>query len=222
VTADGRDGELPRARIVRAEAATRGAPLLAPGPSAAQRRRIGREELEARLAAERIVQEAQAQGEAIVARAREEAAAAAGAAQREASSNADAQLAARWLALRQAESRRLGDDADRVLAVAIALAERLVGATLELDPARIVPLAGAVLAEARGARRAVIHAHPLDAEVLRTQLIAGGLDVASVAVESDGTLARGALRLHTDVGVIDAQLTSRLDRLAEALRDALR
>jgi flagellar biosynthesis/type III secretory pathway protein FliH len=109
-----------------------------------------------------------------------------------------------------------------VLTVAVALAERLVGATLELDPTRITTLANGVLAEARGARRAVIHAHPLDAEVLRTHLTASSLDAQSVAIESDESLARGALRLHTDVGIIDAQLTSRLDRLADALRDALR
>lgn len=213
---------MPRARIVRGEAATRGVPLLASGPGIAQRRRIAREELEAQLTAERIVQDAHARVEGILAHAREEAATAAETAQREARESADAQLAARWLALRQAEARRLGDDADRVLTVAVALAERLIGATLELAPARIASLASGVLAEARGARRAVIHAHPLDAEVLRTHLAASGLDVQSVAIESDGTLARGALRLHTDVGVIDAQLSSRLDRLAEALRDALR
>jgi flagellar biosynthesis/type III secretory pathway protein FliH len=109
-----------------------------------------------------------------------------------------------------------------VLSVAVALAERLVGETLALDPSRIAAVARGVLAEARGARRAVIHAHPVDAEVLRNHLTALGLDPQSVAVEKDDGLARGALRLHTDVGIIDAQLTSRLDRLAEALRDALR
>ena len=212
----------PRARVVRGEAAARGVPLLAPGPGVGQRRRIAREELEARLTAERLVQEAHAQADAILLDAREKGAVAADTARHEAQAEADAQLAARWLFLRQAEARRMGDDADRVLTLAVALAERLVGATLELDPKRIVTLATGVLAEARGARRATIHAHPLDAEVLRTHLIGSSLDDQSFTIESDEALARGALRLHTDVGIIDAQLTSRLDRLAAALRDALR
>ncbi|MGD0523991.1 MAG: FliH/SctL family protein [Polyangiaceae bacterium] len=212
----------PRARIVRAEEAARGAPLLAPGPGREQRRRIAHEELEARLGAERIVHEAQERAEAIVADARERGAAAAEAERREAQVEADASLAARWIALREAESRRMGSDGDRVLALAVALAERLVGATLELDPTRIATLAAGVLAEARGARRAIIHAHPIDAEVLRTHLGPSSLDARSVVIESDEGLARGALRLHTDVGIIDAQLASRLDRLADALRDALR
>jgi flagellar biosynthesis/type III secretory pathway protein FliH len=212
----------PRARVVRGEAAARGVPLLSPGPGAAQRRRIAREEIEARLTAERIIQDAHAQADAILVRAKEEGTVAAATAVREAQAEADATLTARWIALRQAESRRLGDDADRVLTVAVALAERLVGATLELDPTRIATLASGVLAEARGARRAIIHAHPVDAEVLRTHLIASNLEAQSFVIESDEGLARGALRLHTDVGIIDAQLASRLDRLADALRDALR
>ncbi|HEY3819116.1 MAG TPA: FliH/SctL family protein [Polyangiaceae bacterium] len=212
----------PRARVLRGEAATRGTPLLTPGPGAGQRRRIAREELEARLTAERIVQDAHARAEAIQIEAREQAAAAVDTARREARADADTSLTARWIALREAESRRMGGDPDRVLTLAVALAERLVGATLELDPERIVTLAGGVLAEARGARRAIIHAHPLDAEVLRTHFTAANLDARSVAIESDEALARGALRLHTDVGIIDAQLASRLDRLADALRDALR
>jgi type III secretion protein L len=212
----------PRARIVRGEAAARGVPLLSPGPGAGQKRRIAREDLEAHLNAERIVQEAHAQADAILVHARKQGVVTAEVALGEAQAEADTRLTARWIALRQAESRRLGDDADRVLTVAVALAERLVGATLELDPTRIATLASGVLAEARGARRAVIHAHPLDAEVLRTHLVASSLDAQSVAIESDETLARGALRLHTDVGIIDARLASRLDRLADALRDALR
>jgi flagellar biosynthesis/type III secretory pathway protein FliH len=212
----------PRARVVRGEAAARGVPLFSPGPGARQKRRIAREEIEARLTAERVLQEAHAQAEAILVEARRQGAVAADAAVREAQAEADAKLTARWIALRQAEARGMGDDAERVLTVAVALAERLVGATLELDPTRIATLASGVLAEARGARRAIIHAHPVDAEVLRRHLTASTLDAHAVTIESDEGLARGALRLHTDVGIIDAQLASRLDRLAEALRDVLR
>jgi flagellar biosynthesis/type III secretory pathway protein FliH len=67
----------------------------------------------------------------------------------------------------------------------------------------------------------VIDAHPLDAEALQTQLSITGLDIQSVEVRPDAALARGELRLHTDVGIIDARLAPRFDRLAAALRDAL-
>jgi type III secretion protein L len=212
----------PRARVVKHGGETVVAPLLAPGPSAQQRRRIAREELEAKLAADAIVQEAHAQAEEILAQANEAAAQTTVEAREEARRDADRTLVARWLALREAEARRSATDADRVVPVAVALAERLVGAALELQPSRVAALAAGVLAETRGARRATIHAHPADAEALRTHLADGGLDPSSVEIRDDTTLARGALRLHTDVGIIDAQLAPRLERLAEALRDALR
>jgi flagellar biosynthesis/type III secretory pathway protein FliH len=212
----------PRARILRGEEATRGAPLLAPGAAPAQMRRIAREVIEARLEAERVVQAATERAEAILAHAHAQALSAGAEAAKQAGAEADARLAARWIALRAAEGKRLEGDADRVIPVAVALAERLLGATLELAPERIAAIAAGVLAEARGARRAVITAHPLDAEALRAHLVVPGLDARDVEVRTDEGLARGALRLHTDVGIIDAQLSPRLERLADAIRDALR
>jgi flagellar biosynthesis/type III secretory pathway protein FliH len=210
----------PIARVLRGDEATRGTPLLSSGPGPSQVRRIAREELEARLVAERVVAEAREQAAALTTEARERAVAAGAEAVREAQQAAETQLVARWVALRDAESRRAGSDADRLIAVAVALAERLVGVALEIDPSRIAALANGVLAEARGARRAMIEAGPSDAEELRRHLSSAGLE--SFEVKVDEGLARGALRLHTDVGIIDAQLAPRLERLAAALRDALR
>jgi type III secretion protein L len=213
---------IPRARVIRGDGASRGTPLLAPGPGGAERRRVAREELQARLQAERIVQEAREQASAVVTRAKEEGRAAAAEVMRQARLDADAELSARWIALREAEGRRLDADAERIVAIAVALAERLVGATLELHPDLIARLAAVVLSEARGARRAIVEAHPDDADALRARLGTAGLDAHALEIRSNGSLARGALRLHTDVGIIDAQLAPRLERLADALRDALR
>jgi flagellar assembly protein FliH len=212
---------MPRGRVVVAPDADRGAPLLDGGISEPQRRRAAREELEARLAAERIVGDAEAAAEAIVAEARARAAGAIATATREAREQAGAEVVAQWLALRQREQARAGRDPDRVIAVAVALAERLLGASLALDPSRIADLARTVIDEARGARRAVIEAHPLDADELRRGLTGDGLDLQSIEVRSDEALARGELRLHTDLGTIDARLAPRFERLAAALRDAL-
>jgi flagellar assembly protein FliH len=212
---------IPRARVIPAAAATRARPLLAPGPGDAQRRRIVREELEGRLAGERAAQDGQARAEALLAQARAEAQSAAAAAARAAHEAADAESTAKWLALRHEERRRLERDVDRALPLAVALAERLLGAALELAPDRVTELARVVLAEARGARKAVVDAHPLDAEILERHLTTEGLDMQSIEVRADAALARGELRLHTDVGTIDARLAPRFERLAAALRDSL-
>jgi flagellar assembly protein FliH len=214
---------MPRARVVPAARAARAVPVLAAGPSEPQRRRIAREELGALLEAERIVEDARERADLLLASARAEAQGTAAAAAREAREEARAELAERWLALRAGEQRRIESDADRIVPVAVALAERLLGVSLGLEPERIVYLARAVIDEARGARRAAIDAHPLDAEALRRQLTDAGLDaVRTVEVRDDAALARGELRLHTDVGTIDARLAPRFERLAAALRDVLK
>jgi flagellar biosynthesis/type III secretory pathway protein FliH len=211
----------PRARILRAPAAEGATPLFSLRPSATHARRIAREALESRLAAERVLQDARSQAATIIARAREEASGAAAAVAREAREQAEARHAAQWLALRNSEGVRLARDKDRIIAVAVVLAERLLGTALTLEPERIADLARVAIAEARGARRIAIDAHPLDAEMLRQSLRDANLDPQSVEVRQDGALARGELRLQTDVGAIDAKLATRLERLAAALRDAL-
>jgi flagellar assembly protein FliH len=191
------------------------------GPSPAQRKRIAREELEGRLEGERILREARAEAVRVLADAQRQAAHAGARALRDAEEQGHAAIAARWLALREAERKELEAGGGRVLALAVALAERLLGASLELDPDRVAHLARQVIAEAGGARRAVIDAHPLDADALRRHLTGAGLDLQSIEVREDSSLVRGDLRLHTDLGTIDARLASRFDRLAAALRDAI-
>jgi flagellar assembly protein FliH/type III secretion protein L len=232
---------IPRARVLRAaEGGDRARALLEPRAGDAQRRRIARERIEATLGAERILDDARTRAEAILADARWRAEELQASATREAREEARAELAGRWLALRRAEVARFEKDADRLVPIAVALAERLLGAALELEPARVAELARGVLDEARGARRALIEAHPDDAAALRAHLRAAGLEVllrdergndngngsgsgnvAEVEIRADVALARGDLRLHTDIGVIDARLAPRFERLAEALRDAL-
>jgi flagellar biosynthesis/type III secretory pathway protein FliH len=209
-----------RARVIAAEGAGHATRLLADGIGERERRRLARHEVEARQTAERLIEEARAAAASILAEARQSAAGAAANTRREAREEADAQLAARWLALREREHEALGRNPGGVASVAVALAERLLGASLALDPSRIEAIARGVLGEVRGARRAVIEAHPLDADELRTRLTTDGLDLQSVEVRSDEALARGELRLHTDLGTIDARLAPRFERLVAALRDA--
>jgi flagellar biosynthesis/type III secretory pathway protein FliH len=208
--------------VLPAPAAASAPRLLEPGIGKERRRRVAREELEARLTAERLVHDAQVKAEAIVGEARARAAGATAAAVEEARQEALTQLTARWLALREREHAAAGRPEDLVIRAAVALAERLLGAALALDPSRIRELARGVLEEARGARRAIVEAHPLDADELRRRLSFDGLDLQSLEVRTDEALARGELRLHTDLGTIDARLAPRFERLAAALRDALR
>ncbi|MEO7111185.1 MAG: FliH/SctL family protein, partial [Polyangiaceae bacterium] len=103
--------------------------------------------------------------------------------------------------------------------LAVALAERLIGGALALTPEIIAAMADAALSEAKGAKKARIEANPIDVDALREHTVSLG---ESIVIEPNAELARGSLVLHTDLGTIDARLTPQLERLARALRDALR
>jgi flagellar biosynthesis/type III secretory pathway protein FliH len=211
---------LTRGRVIRQAVADR----VAKDPPAARGfgRRLDVTVVDAHGEAERIVERARERANAVLAHAEIEAKRRAEEASREAERAEQAKASALYLALRRREEEREERDLDRVIATSRVLAERLLGAALELEPARIARLAREALREARGARRVIIEAHPLDAEALRTHVAEIGLDPASLDVEPNSSLARGDLCLHTDLGTLDAKLTPRLERLAAALRDALR
>jgi flagellar biosynthesis/type III secretory pathway protein FliH len=133
-----------------------------------------------------------------------------------------AELAAAWIKLRAAEDARDERDLDRTVELARAMAERLMGEALLLDPAKIVSMARQTLASARQARHVVVRAHPADAATLRAQLPSLGLEAAAIEIHADEARTRGSLLIETDLGILDADLTLQLDRLARSLRDSLR
>jgi flagellar biosynthesis/type III secretory pathway protein FliH len=188
------------------------------------KRRIAKEAVEASLLARRILEAARAEATEMLRKAREEATRARADAAREARENEVAKLAAGFLALRIADERRAERDLDRAIGLACVLAERLLGEALTSDPTRVMALARQALSEASGAHRALIEASPLDAETLRSHVLdlrsgEGSFDAVDIRV--DPLLSRGSLRIHTNLGNLDAQLTPQLERLAKALRDAL-
>jgi flagellar assembly protein FliH/type III secretion protein L len=196
-------------------------PLVEAAPCETEHRRwvrVAREELEARERAERIVREARERAGEILKGAEQQAREVVASAAREAAMEQEATLAARWLGLTKSKAVAIEREADRWVSIAVALAERLLGSALAMDPSRVVDLTRTVLDEARGARRVVLHANPLDAEALRTHLAKAGFEPCSAEIREDPALGRGDLRLQTDIGNIDAQLAPRLERLAAALR----
>jgi flagellar assembly protein FliH len=214
-----RDG---RAVIVkRAEVEGSKAVPLFPMVRPETRTRVAREAVAASLVAKRLLEDARQEADSILRKAREEATRAAADAAREAREHEVAKLSAGFLALRDADERRAELDLERAVGLAQVLAERLLGEALEKDPTRVLALARQALLEARGARRAVIEASPLDAETLRSHVLDIGLSEGALDIKVDPSLSRGSLRIHTNLGSLDAQLTPQLERLAKALRDAL-
>lgn len=182
---------------------------------------VRREVLEAAERAARIMSHAEATAARIVSDAERAAAELRLRAEAEGRADAAAKIAARALALRQHEARADERELNRSVDLARLLAERLLGESLRVTPEQVIGLARQALAEARGARRITLVAHPEDAKLLEISLPALGLDPNVASVRADAARARGNLRIETEIGVLDAELAPQLERLSLKLRESL-
>jgi len=213
-----------RGRVLSREEAAAGTPLRVP-----QLERRGlpfgrvapRSVVDASLEASRLVARARAEAAQLLASAERQVADLKLRAEAEARAEAAAKLASHALALASHEARADERALDRSVALARLLAERLLGASLAASPEQVVSLARQALAEARGARRLSIVAHPEDSKLLSGSLASLGVAVETVRLVPDSARARGSLRIETDIGVLDADLAPQLDRLALRLRETL-
>lgn len=108
-----------------------------------------------------------------------------------------------------------------VVALALAIAERVVRRTIEHDAAAVEAPLRDVLAQVMRAGRVKVRVNPADAAVARAALPAllarlGNVEHAEII--EDGTLECGSCIMQTPCGgVIDASVGAQLDRLAAAL-----
>ncbi len=119
------------------------------------------------------------------------------------------------LRLRQLERAR-----DDIIKLAQAMAERIIGESLDLDPERLLSMAQRCINEARGATRVLLFVHPADATRLAQQIEGLGVSV-EVRVQPDPGLQAGDLRIETDVGSLDARVGTQLANLAAKIRESL-
>jgi flagellar biosynthesis/type III secretory pathway protein FliH len=177
---------------------------------------------DAALEASRKIAAAEERARAIMAEAQEAARAVREGAREEGRRAGAAELTGAWIKLRAEEQKKQEREIDRTLELATAMAERLIGESLPLDPARILAIAQQALVSARQARRIALKAHPEDAVALRNEIAALGLEGAAIEIHVEPTRSRGSLLVETDLGILDADLSIQLDRLARSLRDGLR
>lgn len=212
-----------RGRLLRAEDARDARPIALATPALAPvGRRVPRAIVDAEGRARAIVESAEGRARMLL----DDAARAAGdarvAAQAEGRADGIAAIAAKAVALAALEARVDQRGLDRSVELARVLAERLIGEELRLDPARVSAIAKRALAEARGARRVRIVAHPDDAARLEAERATLGVGLEALEITADPARSPGDLRLETEIGVLDAALAPQLDRLAQKLRESLK
>jgi hypothetical protein len=182
---------------------------------------VQRSVAEARAEAARILTRAREEAQLILARA--ESTTSDLIVQQQARARADALclVVGEALELRKRQADLQHQALDRNIGFATLLAERLLGEELSLSPERVRALARQALKEAAGARHAVVAAHPRDAAELRSGLSGVATLLDSIEIEDDAALARGHLRVETELGVIEADVRGQLDRLAAQLKKLL-
>lgn len=174
----------------------------------------------AQVAADALLQRAQTQAAELLLRAQQDADALIAQARVEAGLQAREESTQVLLEASAARDRALADARAQVIAVGIAAAEKILGASLNANPTLIEDVVRPLLARVRRARRLELRLHPDDAQTLTPRLTALEADSGvgcPIRVESDAMLRRGSCVLVSDLGILDARLETRLELVARAL-----
>ncbi len=111
------------------------------------------------------------------------------------------------------------------ISLAIASAEQIVGAALQVQPDLMLEATRGALRRLAERDRVTILVNPDDLERVRTHAPAlmeelGG--IGTLDVQAERRIAPGGVIVQTPDGDVDARLDTRLDRLGDVVRDALR
>jgi type III secretion protein L len=107
-----------------------------------------------------------------------------------------------------------------IIALALKMAEKILGRDLERDPDLLVDMCAAAIDNLRNARAMVLRVHPKTAAVLRAkrpalmELIGRTVDLA---IKEDQEVAPVGCIVQTEFGTVDAQLPTMLEMLQNLL-----
>jgi flagellar assembly protein FliH len=104
--------------------------------------------------------------------------------------------------------------------LAIAVAEKVVGTALELEPERICDVVSGALRRLADRDRVVLELNPDDVDVVRAWLEGTGATWGNIEIHAERRVARGGCVARTIEGEIDARPSEQLARAEELLRAA--
>jgi type III secretion system HrpE/YscL family protein len=176
---------------------------------------------DAKLEGDRLLGEARAQAERELQAAHEEAERIRRKAEAEGRERGLAAVTELLVGARAAAARaRAGAEAElRVLAVRIA--EKILGRELKSDPAAVIDVAAAALRHAGEPRELVVRCAPDDLAALergKPRLLERSRAAQAVRFVADERVARGGCIIETELGIVDARLSTQLDAIEKALR----
>jgi flagellar biosynthesis/type III secretory pathway protein FliH len=124
------------------------------------------------------------------------------------------------------ERTRVGDDVERhAVDLAVRIADKALGASLELRPELVVDVVRGSLRRLLERDRVIVLVHPDDLEILRaaTAELKGSLGgIGELDVQAERRVARGGAIVRTATGEVDGRLDTQLERARGAMLAALR
>ena len=115
-------------------------------------------------------------------------------------------------------NQSLGQD---ILNLAIDLAQTMTRSKLELNPETIIPILREAIDFLPSVQQpAQINLHPEDALIIKNNM-SDELDAVGWRIVSDPHIERGGCTLETAQNLVDATLTTRWERLTEALKNGM-
>jgi len=176
---------------------------------------------DAKLEGDRLLSEARAQAERELAAARDEAERIARKAEAEGRERGLAAVTELLAGARAAAARaRAGAEAD-LRALGVRIAEKLLGRELALDPAVVVDVAATAMRHAGEPRELVVRCATEDLEALergKPRLLERCRAAQAVRFVADDRVSRGGCIIETELGLVDARLSTQLEAIERALR----
>jgi len=176
---------------------------------------------DARLEAERIVAEARAEAQRIVADAEAETERAHAIAVHEGRERGLAAVSELLVGARAVAARARQSAEGDLRALAVRIAEKILGRELELAPEVVVDVAREAIRLVGEPQAVTLRAHPDDVEALergRPRLLERLRTSAALVIRADDRIGRGGCIVESELGVVDARLSTQLEAIERALR----
>jgi flagellar biosynthesis/type III secretory pathway protein FliH len=176
---------------------------------------------DAKLEGDRLVGEARAEAERELAAARDEAERLRRKAEAEGRERGLGAVTELLVGARASAARARAGAGTELRALAVRIAEKILGRELALDSAAVVDVAAEAMRHAGEPRELVIRCAPEDLEALergRPRLVERCRAGQVVRFVTDERVPRGGCIIETELGVVDARLSTQLEAIERALR----
>ncbi len=181
---------------------------------------IQRDELEARNQYQGIIQKAYAEAEMIRGQAEEYRQKGYQDGYQEGFEEGKSQITETLLRLEQNYKQRLAQTEPDLVRLSVQIAEKLIGAQLQMQPDLIVQIVGKALTAVRHQREIFLRVNPADYEVLtqhKPQLLDYLSRAQDIDIRSDSSIAQGSCIVESEIGTIEAVLEKQLVAFENAL-----